>query len=134
MTRKEARDAAFKIMFEYIFQKDTANELLLKYYELFGEPDGQKEYLEQLISGCMENLTTLDGKISENLSKRPINRISKVSLSVLRIAVYEIMFSENIANSIVINEAVELAKTYESPTTGKFVNGVLSSVLKGLDE
>ena len=59
-------------------------------------------------------------------------RISKVSLSALRLAVYEILYTD-LANSIAINEAVELAKKYEDPTAGKFVNGVLSSIVKEID-
>lgn len=129
MTRKEARDAAFKIMFEYIFLRDSATELIAKYYELFGEPGEQKEFLEALVSGCIENLQEIDEKISQYLANRPIARISKVSLSVLRIAVFEITKTD-LAGSIIINEAVELAKIYEGPKAGKFVNGVLASVLK----
>ena len=129
MTRKEARDAAFKIMFESIFQADEMGELISRYYELFGEPGDQKEYLEGLVLECANKKETLDAKISQYLANRPIGRISKVSLSVLRIAVYEILYTD-IANSVAINEAVELAKIYEGPKAGKFVNGVLASVVK----
>ena len=114
MTRKEARDAAFKIMFEYIFLKDSALELLARYYELFEEPGEQKEFLESLVSGCISSVDEIDAKISEYLKSRPIMRISKVSLSALRLAVYEILYTD-LANSIAINEAVELAKKYEDP-------------------
>lgn len=129
MTRKEARDAAFKIMFEYIFLKDSAFELLAKYYELFGEPGEQKEFLEGLVCGVISLVDTLDEKISAFLAKRPIARISKVSLSILRVAVYELLNTDT-PQSIVINEAVELAKIYEGPKAGSFVNGVLASVVK----
>lgn len=129
MTRKEARDAAFKIMFEFIFLKDDAKELLAKYYELFGDAEGQEEYLEGVVTGAIEKIDVLDEKIGKFLKNRPISRISKVSLSVLRVAVYELLFTDTPA-SIVINEAVELAKTYEEEKTGKFVNGVLSSINK----
>ncbi len=129
MTRKEARDAAFKIIFESIFQADEISELISRYYELFGEPGSQKDYLENLVLECTNKEETLDAKISQYLANRPITRISKVSLSVLRIAVYEILYTD-IANSVAINEAVELAKIYEGPKAGKFVNGVLASVVK----
>ena len=129
MTRKEARDAAFKIMFEFIFLKDDAKELLEKYYELFGDAGEQKEYLESVVTGAIEKKEEIDAKISQFLKNRTISRISKVSLSALRVGVYELLFTDT-PESIIINEAVELAKTYEEEKTGKFVNGVLSSVNK----
>lgn len=133
MTRKEARDAAFKIVFEYIFQKETPNELIAEYYELFGDPGKQKDYIEGVVLGVISHLAEIDEKISSFLSNRHISRISKVSLSVLRIAVYEILFTD-LANGIAINEAVELAKIYEEPKAAKFVNGVLASVVGEIKE
>ena len=127
MTRTEARDAAFKICFEYIFQKDTSEELISKYYELFGDAGEQKEFLEGLVSGCIENLEEIDAKISENLSNRPISRISKVSLSALRIAIFEMLHTD-VPPSIAINEAVELAKIYGGEESSSFVNGILGEI------
>ena len=130
MTRTEARDAAFKVLFEYEFQGGTPAELLALYYSCIGEAGAQTEYFEDVVTRTITNVSEIDGCISPHLRSRSIGRISKVSLAALRIAVCEILYREDVPEGIAVNEAVELTKIYDSPESGSFVNGVLSSVIK----
>ncbi len=131
MTRKEAREYCFILMFEYEFQKNTALELL-SYFEDNGIKLGsQKEYIENLLNTALENLSSIDELIEKYTKGWRISRLPKVTLSVLRVAICEIMYFDDIPDGISINEAVELAKKYNDEKNGKFVNGVLASVSKG---
>ncbi len=130
MTRKEAREAGFIITFEHEFQKLDADRLLELYYTYRSEVDGQKEYLENLVRSTLAHLPEIDGLIEANAQGWTLARLSKVSLAALRIGICEILYDESIPNSIAINEAVQLAKDYETEKAGAFVNGILASVLK----
>ena len=131
MTRKEERDNGFKIVFEYEFQKLCAEDLLALFYELNPESSKkQTEYLNNLVKMTLEHKDEIDSLIEKYAKGWTLDRISKVSLSALRIGLCELMFNEEMPDSIAINEAVELAKIYEGEKSGSFVNGILSSVYK----
>ncbi len=131
MTRKEARDNGFKIVFEYEFQKLSAEDLLALFYALNPESSKkQTEYLNNLVKMTLEHKDEIDSLIEKYAKGWTLDRISKVSLSALRIGLCELMFNEEMPDSIAINEAVELAKIYEGEKSGSFVNGILSSVYK----
>ena len=131
MTRKEARDNGFKIIFEYEFQKLSADALLSLFYEL--NPDSTKkqiEYLNNLVEMTLKNREEIDSLIAKYAKGWSLERISKVSLAALRIGLCEMLFDENMPDNIAINEAVELTKIYEGEKASSFVNGILSSVYK----
>ncbi len=130
MTRKEAREAGFIIIFEYEFQKLSAEELLELYYTFRDDVGNQKEYLENLVKKTLDNLPHIDAYIEKNTKGWSISRLSKVSLAALRIGICELLYDENIPAAIAINEAVQLAKDYEDEKGSAFVNGVLSSISK----
>lgn len=131
MTRKEAREHCFILMFEYEVQKNSPEEMLAYFYETVPDPGKQKAYIETVVSTCVANLDAIDETIEKNTKGWRISRLPKATLAVLRVAVCEILYMDDIPESISINEAVELAKTYHDEKNGKFVNGVLASVLKG---
>lgn len=134
MTRKEAREQAFIIIFEKEFNSEyTLDEIVdaAKEAELF-EADG---FAYALAVKTFESMDKLDEIISGKLKGGwKISRISKVSLAVLRLAVCEMTQFSDIPVSVSINEAVELAKKYAAEDEFAFVNGVLASVGKSLKE
>ena len=130
MTRKQAREEAFILIFEKVFNDCSVEEIFETAYEVRDlEPE---EYINRVFAGVYDNLEELDGIISENAVGWKINRISKTALSVLRLAIYEMKFMEDIPVSVSINEAVELCKKYASGEDASFVNGILSTVAKKL--
>jgi len=131
MTRKEARKYCFKLMFEYEVQKNDALTLLSFFEQNGFELKNQREYVETLINTALANMDAIDETIEKNSKGWRLSRLPKVTLAVLRVAVCEILYMDDIPDSIAINEAVELAKTYHDEKSGKFVNGILSSVFKG---
>ncbi len=128
MTRKQAREEAFILIFEKIFNDNSIEEL----FELAAEVRELKpnDYIREVVGGVFNNIAEIDAIISENSIGWRLERISKTTLSILRLAIYEIKYIDSIPNSVSVNEAVELCKTYSTKEDAGFVNGILSSVLK----
>ena len=130
MTRRQAREEAFILIFEKVFNTDSVDEIL----ELAAEvrdltPD---DYIKTVFTGVYENIDELDELISANSIGWNIKRISKTALCVLRLAIFEIKFIDSIPVSVSINEAVELCKKYATTDDASFVNGILSTVATNL--
>lgn len=129
MTRRQAREQAFIIIFEKTFQDDLTVEEIIDNAVEAGVLE-KEDFSESLSKTVYENLEAVDKLIDENLVGWRKDRISKVSASILRLAISEILYFTDIPNKVSVNEAVELAKTYAPADDAAFINGVLSSVLK----
>lgn len=133
MTRKEAREQAFVLVFEKYFSDESVADILEMAKETRDFTEDKDGYVVNAFTGVFDNLTEIDAIISDNLTSGwTINRISKVSLAVLRLAIYEMKFMEEIPVAVSIDEAVELCKKYSVADDSSFVNGVLGTVAKGL--
>lgn len=132
MNRSEIREQAFKLIYSLEIQKQ---ENLEEQVELYIESNNIKrkdaiEYIKDAILGIENNKVEIIQNIEKNLkSDWKIERISKMDLSILKLAIYEIKYKE-IPFKVVINEAVELAKKYGEDNSKNFVNGILASVVK----
>ena len=127
MNRREARELLFTLVFEYDFKK---NEDLSALYAdaLLNREFEEDEYVKAGFEGIIDNLAVIDEKIAANSQSWAITRISKVSLAIMRVAVYEILMCDDIPVNVSINEAIELAKKYDEEKSPKFVNGVLNAI------
>lgn len=134
MTRKEARENCFKLLFEYEVQKITATEALELFYELTEDVEGQSDYIDRTVKTTIDNVEKIDAIIEEYSKGWKVSRLAKVTLAVLRVGICELLYMDDIADSIAINEAVEIAKIYNDEKAGKFVNGILSSVYKSKEQ
>ena len=128
MTRKQAREEAFILIFEKQFSSDSLQDIL----ELAEEvrdivPD---KYIKTVFFGAYDSIDEIDGIISTNAVGWSINRISKTALAILRLAIFEMKYMEDIPVSVSINEAVELSKKYATQDDASFVNGILGTVSK----
>lgn len=132
MNRSTMREEAFKIIYSIQIQKETDKKEQINLYLESNHIENQeaKEYIEDAILGIEKNLEEIDNLIKSNLKENwKIERISKIDLSILRLAIYEIKYKE-IPYKVAINEAVELAKKYGEDTSKNFVNGILASIVK----
>ncbi len=131
MNRKTARENAFILVFEKIFRDEPLTSIIEDAIEARNfEYD---DYVENVFCGVFDNVTEIDAKITENLRGWKISRISKVSLSLMRIAVYEMLYIQDIPHSVSINEAVTLAKKYSTKEDSSFINGVLGTISKTIE-
>lgn len=128
MTRKQAREELFILTFEKQFSEDSPQDVLDLAVQVRDiEPD---DYIKRAFFGIFSNTEEIDNIISKLAVGWSIGRISKTALAVLRLALYEIKFMEDIPDSVSINEAVELCKKYASKEDASFVNGILASAVK----
>lgn len=129
MTRHESRELAFILIFEKSFQQDiSVTELIDSAVELELFP--HNDFAEGLAKKVYLKLDEIDKIIEENLVGWSAKRISKVTRSILRLAVCEMLYSENMPVGVAINEAVEIAKKYASAEDASYINGVLGSIAK----
>jgi len=128
LSRREERQQSLTFVFERLFRDDSAEEVFEDATEARDEEISG--YARKVVTGVEEHLTEIDTLIEENLKGWKKNRIAKMSLTILRIAVYEMCYVDNIPVSVSINEAVELAKCYATDKEAAFINGVLGSIAK----
>lgn len=131
MTRKEARNQAFMLIFEKSINEESVEDVLAVAKECRDFCEDEDGYTVKAFNGVFENIEEIDSIISDNLSGWTIGRISKVALAILRLAIYEIKYMDDIPEAVSIDEAVELCKTYSTPDDASFVNGILGTVVRG---
>lgn len=148
MSRRDSREAAVKMVFQNTF---TDPRLFIIKEEITGDgtPIGDGEvmlkayaeslsedefaalddcYIKSILDGIIEKAVEIDDYIIKYSKDWTIERMPKIDLAILRVAIYEILFKEDIPSSVSINEAVELAKKYSHEDAGGFINGILGSV------
>ncbi len=130
MTRREIREHIFLMLFRKDFHDN--NDLLEQmeiYLSQLSEPTLEEaEYLTNRFQAVLSKLDEIDEILSETASGWALNRMGKVELTILRLAVFEMKFDEGIPIKVAINEAVELAKTFGGDDTPGFVNGILAKL------
>lgn len=128
--RKFARETAFKLIFEYLFNKEY-NEYSLSVLSMEDNLDDKdRAYISAVYSGVIENFDSLYGEISSLPSDFKPDRLFKTDLAIMLLAVYEIKFMEDVPAKVAINEAVELAKIYSTDKSHTFINGILAYFIK----
>ena len=132
MSRREARETVLGLLFETEFRVDESSK------EIFAISQEDREipadsYVEKAYFSICENREEIDGMIGKYAKGWKTSRLSKLSRSILRLAVYEMMYENEIPYSVSINEAVELAKKYDEDRARPFINGVLNAVKDELE-
>ena len=144
MTRNTAREIATHLAYELSFIDLTVEtflderlseenfEALAQEYDLYSvKPNAkQVQYVRRLVSGVAEHAAELDTYIEKYAKGWRFERISLVASAIMRVAMYEILYMQDIPNGAAINEAVEIAKKYETPEIVKFINGILGSFVR----
>lgn len=131
MKRSATREEAFKILYSLEIQKENLEEQLEMYFENEEIIDEEiKKYIKDIVLGIEKNISEIEKKISDNLKKDwKIERISKINLVLLKLAIYEILYTET-PYKVAINEAIEIAKKYGDDSSPNFINGILASIVK----
>lgn len=130
MTRHELRERIFQTIFQLPFYDEEIPEIEVSDIadsEEISKKD--KAYIEAKVGGIRDNLEEIDKTIEQNSNGWKVKRIGKSELAILRVAVYEIRFDDDVPDKVAINEAVELAKSYSDEKAARFINGVLSGVV-----
>lgn len=131
MNRSQMREMAFKLLYQIEIQKENSKELEKLFIENNNITENEAiEYITNASKGVEDNLEEIKKLIQKNLKEDwKIERISKINLAILKLAIYEIIYAK-LPYKVVINEAVELAKKYGEDSSQVFINGVLASIVK----
>ncbi len=131
MERRKAREAVMELLFEHEFKKDEnpADAVRLAEESREAETDA---YVEKVYFGVLDHLEEIDGLITGRAIGWKTNRMTKLSLTLMRLASYEMKYCDDIPFTVSINEAVELAKKFDDEKAPSFVNGVLNGVAEDL--
>lgn len=133
MRRTDIRENTFKILFRVEFHTVEELEQQIDYYfERLGYAveDSDREYIRKRVLTIEMLIPEIDKLIDEVSEGWPTSRIGKTELTIMRLAVYEIKYDDDIPVNVAINEAVELAKKYGSDNAPSFINGVLAKIIK----
>lgn len=133
MTRSESREQAFILVFEKMFNPEVSiDDMKMAAVEcgIFVLDD----FAEELVYKTVENTETTDELIEKNLKGWKLNRLPRVSLAILRLALTEVLYFDDVPDSVAANEAVELAKKYGGDGDPAFINGLLGSVIRSKGE
>lgn len=137
--RHLSRSISLQSLFEWDFHgrpPNRLNSIVKRNTETFAPGMEDASFLYDVTNGVAEHLEEIDTKIQELAPDWPIDSITIVDRNVLRIGVYELLFSKagDVPPKVAINEAIELAKTFGGPSSGKFVNGILGTMYKHMGE
>jgi len=130
MARPIAREAAMQLVFEQLFGGEGETEALVDLID-YAPGESDRQYIDMVVSGVKEHAAELDQEISACLRGWTIQRLSRVDLAILRLAVFEMKFA-SIPVAVSINEAVELTRKYSNESSCSFVNGVLGTISRKL--
>ncbi|MBU3805263.1 MAG: transcription antitermination factor NusB [Candidatus Cellulosilyticum pullistercoris] len=138
MTRRNARELVMQMIYEGNFHDETERERII--YDKIREMDAEEkkrnkamiEFIESLYFGIFEHLQEIDELIEKSATNWSFARIAKVDLSILRLAIYELKYTD-VPQKVAVNEAIEIAKTFSTEKSPRFINGVLGSVIKEIE-
>lgn len=134
MSRHKAREISFKYVYQIAFgqplivEEDGFWDMALEDDKNLNEED--KVFIEGIVNGVKEHLDEIDKVIFSKITGRSMDRVFKVDLAILRIAVYELLYVKELSYKVVVNEAVEIAKKYGKDNSHTFINGILREVIK----
>ena len=144
MKRRLAREIAVQSMYQMEMNEVDANEAVtMLLTEAMEENEGEVElsdvdatraFVLELVNGTWSRKDAIDGLLEDYLKGWQISRLSKVDRQGLRLATYEMIFRDDVPGKVAVNEAIELAKHFGSPESGKFVNGVLGKMIQDIDQ
>jgi N utilization substance protein B len=129
MNRRKAREYALQLLFQIDFTgKKNEFEIAENFRDNKKEDVSLKKFAEELVSGTISNLVKIDKIIQESAEHWKVDRMAAVDRNILRFAVYEILYRNDIPPAVTINEALEIAKKYSSSDSAPFINGLLDKI------
>jgi len=131
MKRRRAREYALQILFQLDITNGEFNDIIFKdFWENVKEDDEVKEFTYDIVIGTKENISRIDEVIKEAARNWAIDRMAIVDRNILRAATYELLYRVDIPSSVIINEAIEIAKRYSTEESASFINGILDKIQK----
>ncbi len=134
MNRHLSRTIAMQTLYEWDMRHEFDVEPILERNIDEFEEDADADYVQNVVNGTIVAAREIDDKISQAAPEWPVAQISPIDKAILRIAIYELLYSEEVPPKVAINEAVELAKMFGGENSSKFINGVLGTLYRSSDK
>jgi N utilization substance protein B len=128
--RSRSRECALQVLYQLDITNDDPSESIKNYWAENGESDEVKTFAESLVTGTLDKKTEIDKLINKYAENWSLLRMAVVDRNIMRMSIYELLYSPDIPPKVCINEAVELAKKFGDAESGKFVNGILDRIHK----
>lgn len=130
MSRKRARIGAMQALFAMDINNDFSTDKLEVFMENNNFQGDEVDYINRVVPDILDKLDLVDETIEKNLKGWTMARLAKVDRQILRVAVYEFLYKDDIPEEVSINEAVEIARLYSSDEAPKFINGILGTIYR----
>lgn len=131
MNRREARKQAFLLLFQYYFQPDDIERLTVDFFAET-KTGSQREYIEKVVNGVIGECDKIDKRLAQTSKEWSIERLSPVCLAAMRLAVFEMVYMNDIPAAVSVCEAVSLVKEYDDEKAAAFANGILGGIQKSV--
>ncbi|MFH2067147.1 MAG: transcription antitermination factor NusB [Pseudomonadota bacterium] len=132
--RRQSREFAMQALFDMDMSRDSSDERFSLFCQNFDPPEKARPFFIKLYKGVVEHRADIDSMIDQFSSNWKIERISCVDRNVMRIAIYEMLYCDDIPAKVSINEAIDIGKRYGTDESGAFINGILDSIRKMIDQ
>jgi N utilization substance protein B len=132
--RREGRELALQMLYASDINPLEPKEVLQRFRDNTRAAGNVRVFAEDLVTGVVANRSAIDGLIEEKSKNWALSRMARVDLSILRLAVFELLFRPDIPKNVTINEAIEVAKKFGTEDSPAFINGILDEVASGLPE
>jgi N utilization substance protein B len=126
--RRKAREVALQVLYSLNFVNLDVEKAMELFWGNFAAPKAAKEFAASLIEGTWSHREELDRLIGDCSDNWSLGRMSKVDISILRLAVFEFLYCDDIPVKVTLNEAIDLGKTFGSENSGSFINGILDAL------
>jgi len=126
--RRKSREFALQVLYQLNITKEDAKRALAQFQEHFSPQEKADEFLRRLVLGVLEHCRELDRLIEQHLENWRLDRINVIDRNILRMALFELLYCEDIPPKVTINEAIDLGKRYGSEDSGSFINGILDRI------
>jgi N utilization substance protein B len=133
-TRRQARELAMQALFCMDMQNNSSPQMLENFCDCFRPSKKSHPFFMKLVNGVLETRNTIDALIERFSQNWKINRMSCVDRNVMRIAVFEMLYCDDIPPKVSINEAVDIGKKFGSEESGAFINGIMDGIREALDK
>ena len=132
-SRRKSREYALQMLFQWDITHDSIEQIKTSFWDNQDEPEDIRAFAEALASGAIENVERIDTLIGRHAENWRLDRMAIVDRNILRLATYEFLFDAETPKTIVINEAIEIARRFSAQESPQFINGILDSIRKQIE-
>ena len=132
-SRRKARECALQMLFQWDITHDLIEQIAVTFWEAQDEAEDNRNFAEILASGTVDHVERIDALIVKHAENWRLDRMAVVDRNLLRLATYEFLYDAGTPKSVVINEAIEIARRFSAQESPQFINGILDSIRKEVE-